>query len=68
MVRVHQRCRSIISGALILQVHDELIIESREEEVDKVTALLKSSMEQVAQLKVPLKCDIKSGHSWYDTK
>ena len=69
MVRVHQALSEHhLKARLILQVHDELIIESPEEEVDKVTALLKSSMEQVAQLKVPLKCDIKSGHSWYDTK
>ena len=69
MVRVHGALKEHqLEAKLILQVHDELIIEAPDSEVDTVTRLLKSSMEQVAQLKVPLKCDIKSGKSWYDTK
>ncbi|MDD4081185.1 MAG: DNA polymerase I [Eubacteriales bacterium] len=69
MVRVHAALDEHgLKARLILQVHDELIIEAPEEEVEAVTRLLKASMEQVAELKVPLKCDIKSGISWYDTK
>ncbi len=69
MVRVHEALQEHQLGArLILQVHDELIIEAPEQEVEQVIKLLKASMEQVAQLKVPLKSDIKSGTSWYDTK
>jgi DNA polymerase-1 len=69
MVRVHEALKEHqLKAKLILQVHDELIIEAPDSEVDTVIRLLKHSMEQVAQLKVPLKCDIKSGKSWYDTK
>ncbi len=69
MVRTHTALKENgLKARLILQVHDELIIEAPEAEVETVTRLLKASMEQVAQLKVPLKCDIKSGSSWYDTK
>lgn len=69
MVRAHAALReNRLKARLILQVHDELIIEAPEHEAEQVLKLLKSSMEQVAQLKVPLKSDIKSGKSWYDTK
>ncbi len=69
MVRVHEALKEQkLEARLILQVHDELIIEAPDSEVEQVKALLQDSMEQVAQLKVPLKSDIKSGTSWYDTK
>jgi len=53
---------------LVLTVHDELIIEAPEAETEAVRALLKHVMESVIKLDVPLKCDIKVGFSWYDTK
>lgn len=53
---------------LVLTVHDELIIEAPEKEKEEVRLLLKQVMESVIDLKVPLKCDIKVGYSWYDTK
>ena len=53
---------------LVLTVHDELIIEAPEAETDAVRKLLQDVMESVIKLKVPLKCDIKVGYSWYDTK
>jgi len=69
MVRAHTALDEHgLKARLILQVHDELIIEAPEDEVETVIRLLKASMEQVVKLKVPLKCDIKSGSSWYDTK
>ncbi len=53
---------------LVLQVHDELIVDTPLEEVEAVQALLKSVMEGVVTLKAPLVADVRAGHSWYDTK
>ena len=69
MVAVHERLEAEgLKAKLILQVHDELLIESPLEEKDSVVALLRACMENVIVLKVPLTCDIKTGNSWYDTK
>ena len=57
-----------LSARLILQVHDELIVETPIEEQEKVTALLRRCMEGAASLRVPLIADVQAGHSWYDTK
>ena len=57
-----------LKSKLILQVHDELIIEAPKEEVDKVCALLREEMEKATKLLVPLKVDMKVGRSWFDTK
>ncbi len=51
---------------IVLQVHDELLIEARKDEVDEVCQLVKESMEGAARLKVRLSCDIKVGDSWYE--
>ena len=53
---------------LILQVHDELIVEAPEAEREQVEALLRRCMENAASLRVPLIADVHSGRSWYDTK
>ena len=53
---------------MLLQVHDELLVETPENERDQVVALLRDCMENVIKLRVPLISDIKSGYSWYDTK
>ncbi len=69
MVRVHQRLKKEnLKSRLILQVHDELIIETLKEEETKVRALLKEEMENVLTLNVPLMADTNSGFSWYDAK
>ncbi len=57
-----------LKSTLVLQVHDELIIEAYEEEVAKVKEILKSSMESAAKLSVPLVAEAKCGKSWYDAK
>jgi len=57
-----------LKSKLILQVHDELIIESPEEEKDIVKEILKTEMENAALLSLPLKVDLEAGKSWYDTK
>ncbi len=53
---------------LILQVHDELMIEAHKNCAGEVTALLKSEMENAASLAVPLTVEIASGKTWYDAK
>ncbi|NLL05988.1 MAG: DNA polymerase I [Clostridiaceae bacterium] len=69
MVKVHSELIARkLKSRLILQVHDELIIEAHESELEEVTKLLKESMENAAELKVPLSVEVKSGVSWYETK
>ena len=53
---------------LILQVHDELMIETALDELEAVKALLKEKMEGAAKLSVPLIVDVKQGDSWYAAK
>ena len=57
-----------LRARLILQVHDELIVEAPEDEVDRVKALLKDCMEGVVALKVPLRADISTGGDWRECK
>lgn len=69
MVRVHRRlAEEGLRARLILQVHDELIIESPEEEAQRVSAILKDEMENAVSLRVPLLADTSVGKSWYDAK
>lgn len=60
--------RECPNARLILQVHDELIIDCPEGEAEKVSELLRECMENVAALRVPLEAEVKTGKSWYDTK
>ena len=53
---------------LILQVHDELLIETAVEELEEVKGILKEQMEHAARLKVPLIVDMHTGNSWYEAK
>ena len=69
MNAVHDELKaSGLTAKLILQVHDELIVESPEEEREQVETLLRRCMENAASLRVPLIADVHSGRSWYDTK
>lgn len=69
MVRVDNRLISEkMKSRLILQVHDELIVEAHNDETEKVKKILKEEMENAVQLKVPLIVDMAEGHSWYETK
>lgn len=69
MVKVHQRLKNDgLKSKLILQVHDELIIETLKTEEEQVRKLLKEEMENVLTLSVPLIADTSSGFSWYDAK
>lgn len=69
MIHVHQVLKERYPQAnLLLQVHDELIIECPEEIASDVAALISKEMEQVASLSVPLIAEAKWGKSWYDAK
>ncbi len=69
MVRVYNRLKEErLAARLILQVHDELIIEAPENEAERVTEILKNEMENAAALRVPLIVDISVGKSWYEAK
>ena len=69
MVRVHDELKKQgLRAQLILQVHDELLIEAPKEEAEQVAGILKQCMEQVYHLSVPLVADVKTGESWYETK
>lgn len=57
-----------IKSKMILQVHDELIFDVLESELEEVTEIVKSTMENTYKLKVPLKVDISSGSNWYQAK
>ncbi len=69
MVQVYRRLkRENLKSRLILQVHDELIVETYLKEVEQVKKLLKEEMENACRLSVPLVVDMNTGKSWYDTK
>ena len=61
---VKQQCKSKI----ILQIHDELIFDVCEDEIELMKNLVKNAMEQAMALKVPLIADANIGKSWYDAK
>jgi DNA polymerase I len=69
MVKVHDGLKNGgFKARLILQVHDELIIETPADEIERVRDLLKDCMENVAVLTVPLTAEVKVGANWYETK
>lgn len=60
--------REGMKAKLILQVHDELILDAPESEKGKAAEILRREMENVVQLKVPLKVEVAIGHNWYEAK
>ena len=69
MLRVRDRLKAEgYRARLILQVHDELILEAPEDEAERAAALLREEMEHAAELRVPLVAEAKIGRSWYETK
>ena len=57
-----------LKSKLVMQVHDELIVETLEEEQEIVKKLMKETMENVVKLDIPLDIDLNVGKSWYDAK
>ncbi len=69
MIRVSTRLeREKLQAKLILQVHDELIVECPEEEAEQVKRLLTEEMERAVELSVPMVADAHEGKTWYDAK
>ena len=69
MVRVDAALRQAgMESRLILQVHDELLLECPPEEADQAAKILRQAMEQVAQLQVPLVAEVHQGKNWFEAK
>ncbi|MDR1706167.1 MAG: DNA polymerase I [Clostridiales bacterium] len=69
MIRTYNRLIAEgLKARIILQVHDELLVEAPEAEAEAAAQLLKAEMEGAAALSVPLKADVSTGRSWYEAK
>ena len=69
MIGVERRLKEEgLKSRLVLQVHDELLVEAWEPEVETVQRILKEEMEQAAGLSVPLEIDMHTGTNWYEAK
>ena len=69
MIRVYEALlREHIDGRILVQVHDELLLEVKADEVDRASALLKREMENAADLAVRLEADVHDGSDWYEAK
>ena len=69
MVRVWRRLREEVPAArLILQIHDELIVEAPLADAERAAEILHTEMEQACTLSVPLTAEVQKGQSWYDAK
>ncbi|GBD31991.1 DNA polymerase I [bacterium HR33] len=69
MINLHRRLKeSGMKAGMMLQVHDELVLESPLDEVEEVTRLVRREMEGAASLSVPLVVDIGVGNNWLDAK
>lgn len=69
MIRIYDRLkREGLRSKLIMQVHDELVIDALISEKEKVAEILKYEMEHAAELRVPLVADVHEGKNWYEAK
>lgn len=69
MIHVWEELRERkLSSRLILQIHDELLIETKREEAEEVARLLEEEMKKAAKLAVSLEADVHTGENWYDAK
>ena len=69
MIKVTEKLKSEkLNSKIILQVHDELVLEANESEAEIVAEILKDCMENAVKLKVPLTVEVHSGKTWYDAK
>jgi len=69
MVRVDRRLRAEgLSSRLLLQVHDELLVETAVEEREQVEAILREEMMGAAHMDVDLEIDMHAGNNWYEAK
>ena len=69
MIGVHKQLKERnMKSRLVLQVHDELLIEAHESEIEMVRTILKEQMENAAVLAIPLDVDMHTGDNWYEAK
>ncbi|SHO49811.1 DNA polymerase I [Anaerocolumna xylanovorans] len=69
MIRVNEKLKALkLRSRLILQIHDELLIEAHKEEAEEVRKLLKEEMQNAAELLVTLEVDVNEGPNWYEAK
>jgi len=66
MIRIYNKLKKFKSR-LIIQVHDELVLEVAKDEVDEVKKLVKAEMENALPLTVPVVVDVGIGKNWYET-
>jgi len=67
MVKLYERLKNL-DAYMVLQVHDELLIEARQDLAEKVAKIVKETMENVVNFEVPLKANTKIADNWYDAK
>ena len=69
MIKIFNKLKEKNLGAnLVLQVHDEILIETKKEEAEVVSLLVRKEMENVVSLDVPLVCNLNVGATWFDAK
>ena len=69
MIKVYNELKNRnLKSKMILQIHDELLIETVLEEKEEVKKILKECMESAANLKVPLNVEVEEGKNWYQAK
>ena len=69
MIKVYNELKQRgLKSKIVLQIHDELIIETVVEEIEEVSKLLKECMESAAVLSVPLTVEVEEGNNWYQAK
>ncbi|MGN1029443.1 MAG: DNA polymerase, partial [Bacilli bacterium] len=69
MVNVYNKLNELqLKSKIILQVHDELILNVKQDELEQVKTLVKDEMENVLKMDVPLEVDINIGNTWYEAK
>ena len=69
MIRVYRRLKQEnMQAKLILQVHDELIVEAPEQEAEQAAKIVSEEMENACKMQVRLKSDANIGKTWYDAK
>ena len=69
MIKVYNQIKEKdLKSKIVLQVHDEMMIEAPIEEKEQIKEIIKQSMESAAKLKVPLIADISEASNWYDCK
>ena len=69
MIHVNQKLKEKqMRSRLLLQIHDELLVETHKDEIDEVSRIMLEEMQGAAELKVPLQAEVKQGKNWFEAK